>query len=278
MDRQLRNYCDALKVVDENPIRLLRWLLEGLGVLKEVSHLQSLSFVSLTQEQKQKVEDGVERLLRKEPLSKILEETEFWGRSFKTTRSTLDPRMDTEVLIEQVLQSVDPKKKYRLLDLGTGTGCIIISLLLELPNATGVAVDISTEALDVARENAEKHNVLDRLSFLQSDWFQHLSAYEKSFDIIVSNPPYIKNDYPLDDSVRLYDPHMALFAGNDGMAAYRRILSDAHSFMTEHGLLFLEIGYDQGESVPAIAKSHGFKVENVVHDQSAHPRVVILSL
>ena len=189
------------------------------------------------------------RRSKNEPISKILEKKEFYGFSFKTTQDTLDPRPDTELLIDLFKKyHLDNDHNLRLLDLGAGTGCIGITLLKFFPNAVCCFADISAKALSITQENAAKHQVLDRSEFTLSDWFANI---DKKFDVIISNPPYVATNYKLDKTT-LYDPHIALFAGNDGMDAYRNILPNAAKYLKPAGLLLLEIGYDQAEKIKQI--------------------------
>ena len=144
----------------------------------------------LTEPQQRQYEGYLKRRLNREPVSKILGEKEFWSLSFKTTKDTLDPRPDSETLIEAVIESFQDKSApYKLLDLGTGTGCLLLALLTEYQNASGVAVDVSHKALEIAKKNAKTLGVENRVTFLQSNWCDNLKG---KFDIIVSNPPYIK--------------------------------------------------------------------------------------
>jgi release factor glutamine methyltransferase len=256
-----------LSLIDQHPKRLLRWLMEGYNARKHTS--ADDSDISL----RHFIENAADRLRQHEPLSKILEEKEFYGRSFKTTHATLDPRPETELIIQQALNYFsDRDHPYRFLDLGTGTGCILITLLKEFHLATGVAVDCSKDAIDVAHFNATNHNVENRITCIESDWLKNVSG---SFDGIFSNPPYIKDDYPLHPSVSLYDPQQALFGGADGLDAYRAIFQTIHRVCTPHTHLFFEIGFDQGRSVPLLVKQYGLKVLDVIVDYSDHPRLVV---
>ncbi|MEM7680088.1 MAG: peptide chain release factor N(5)-glutamine methyltransferase, partial [Pseudomonadota bacterium] len=190
------------------------------------------------------VQNDLDQRLSGKPLSKIYREKEFFGRTFKVSEDTLDPRPDTEVLIEKVLKRFKSNPPKTILDLGAGTGCILITLLKELPNTTGVGVDVSIAALEIAKQNAKIHDVDERLKFLQSDWFENV---EGSFDLIVSNPPYIDaNVIPnLEKEVRNHDPILALDGGKDGLDAYRQIFSQTFLHLNPGGKLFVEIGYDQ---------------------------------
>jgi release factor glutamine methyltransferase len=205
----------------------------------------------------------IERRLKGEPVSRILGAKEFYGRSFAVDVHTLDPRPDTETLIEAVLDTLAREgrreEKLRILDLGTGTGCILLTLLAELPLAQGVGSDVSAGALDVARRNVRDVGVGDRASFVAGDWFKPI---EGSFDIVVSNPPYIASA----EIARLsrevgYDPLLALDGGEDGLEAYRRIASGVARVLCPGGLVFLEIGETQGEAVLGLLRDAGLEIE-----------------
>lgn len=242
------------KTANTHPARLINWLIKGYGIETDVRFLERQS---LTPTQQAQMESGLARLLAHEPISKILEEQEFYGRIFKTTHDTLDPRLDSEALIEAMLPYFTKNTAPHLLDLGTGTGCLLITLLLELPHATGIAVDICPKALSVAKENAIRYGVIDRMQFCLSDWCSNVVG---TFDGIISNPPYITNDYPLDPSVALYDPAHALFAGADGLDAYRRLFDQLPILCKPTTKIGFEIGFDQAKSVPALGKEKGFSL------------------
>ena len=177
-----------------------------------------------------------------EPIAKIVGEKEFYDVKFKTTQDTLDPRPETETLIELVREYyTNTLQPLKILDLGAGTGCIGITLLKLYANASCCFVDISPKALDVAKKNAQIHKVDTQSQFIVSNWFQNVNG---DFDVIVSNPPYVETEYPLDKST-LYDPAIALFAGADGMDAYRAILPNVSKYLQPDGLLFIEIGFCQ---------------------------------
>jgi release factor glutamine methyltransferase len=208
-----------------------------------------------------------------EPLSRVLGFREFWGLNFKLSPDTLDPRPDTETLIETALNRFEGHPPKRILDIGTGTGCILISLLHEWPGATGVATDLSAGALETARENAQINHVADRATFVQTSW---AGGIEGLFDLIVSNPPYIVRDVVpnLDVNVRNYDPILALDGGNDGLDAYRSILTEMKTLLSPDGIALFEIGFDQGESVPRLVEESGATPVAVIPDSGGNPRVV----
>jgi len=249
--------------------------------IKESMGLTDADFItqpqrSLSEEDIIKIESMLARRLEGEPVSRILGEREFWGLPFKVTPDVLDSRPDTETLVEAALKEFSDSPPARILDFGTGTGCILIALLHEWPDSSGVAVDISEKALDVARENAKKNGVADRISFIQSNWGEKI---EESFDLIVSNPPYIPNqDIPnLDIEVKNHDPILALAGGKDGLDAYRQLFSDIKRLLSPCGKAFAEIGYSQGGDVPRLVKDYGLSVKNVHFDLAGIVRVVEIS-
>lgn len=213
--------------------------------------------------------DFVARRERHEPVSRILGDREFYGRSFMVTPATLDPRPDTETLIDAALPLMPPGA--RILDLGTGTGAIAVTLLAERPDASGVATDLSPEALDVAARNAARTGVADRLRFLQGAWF---SPVHGVFDLIVSNPPYIPagDIAGLDADVRDFDPVLALAGGADGLDAYRAIASGAAAHLVAGGHVLVEIGAGQAEDVTAVFAENGFRLASRHDDLGGHVR------
>jgi release factor glutamine methyltransferase len=200
------------------------------------------------------------RRIAHEPISRILGVREFYGREFVVTPATLDPRPDTETLIALITESfMSPQGEIRFLDIGTGSGAIIITLLAELPTAHGVAVDISQNALHVAKKNALRNGVSGRMQFHQGSWFDGVTG---QFELIVSNPPYIPHAEiaTLETDVKNYDPHLALDGGGDGLFAYRALASGASDFLARDGLIVVEIGAGQANDVTEIFTSHNFKL------------------
>jgi len=212
----------------------------------------------------------IHRRLENEPVSRIIGRRMFWGRDFKITPQVLDPRPETEVIVAEALVGAAPA---RVLDLGTGSGILAVTLLAEWPQATGVASDLSPEALGVARENAETLGVADRLAFAQADWFGGL---EGLFDLIVSNPPYIASAEMagLAPEVREHDPEMALTPGGDGLDAYRAICARVGEFLAPGGRLMVEIGPTQGAAVTALFEAAGLDNVTVLPDMDGRARVV----
>lgn len=218
-----------------------------------------------------------DRRLRREPMSHIIGRREFWSLSFKVTADTLDPRPDTETVIEAVLSAVsDRQAPLRLLDFGTGTGCILLALLSELPQATGVGIDASPAALLVARENAKTLGFHHRAGFVLGHWGQGI---EQSFDVIVANPPYIPDGEidALEDEVALYEPRDALAGGIDGLACYRALAPDVARLLKPGGIAALEVGQGQAEAVSRIFQGQGLALLAVRQDLAGVERCVLLA-
>ena len=223
-----------------------------------------------------KLTDFARRRVAREPVSRILGTREFWGLPFALAPETLVPRPDTETVVAAALRRIANRTApLRILDLGTGSGCIIVALLYELPHAIGVGVDRSATALATARLNAVTNAVSDRALFAASDWG---SALRSQFDIIVSNPPYIASgEIPsLDPEVRHHDPALALDGGPDGLDAYRQIFADVDRLLSPGGMTVVEIGFDQENDLKTLAADYGLTVVEVARDLAGHPRAVIL--
>lgn len=205
----------------------------------------------------------------REPVSRILGRRAFYGRDFKVTPHVLDPRPETEVLVALAL--AEPFAE--LLDLGTGSGCIALTLLAESAGARGLATDISVDALETAAENAVRLGVADRVRFARSDWFE---AVDGSYDLIVSNPPYIAPDElpDLAPEVARFDPEIALFDTADGLTAYRFIAAQAGAHLSPGGRLLVEIGPTQGAAVSAMFRAAGLADVAVHPDLDGRDRVV----
>lgn len=218
----------------------------------------------------------VARRLTREPLSHILGRREFWSRDFKVTADTLAPRADSETVIEAVLGHIRNRqlRPQRILDLGTGTGCLLLALLTELPDAFGIGIDRSEQAVRVARENARHLGLERRSAFAVSDWASALAA---GFDVILSNPPYIPSATidGLDPEVALYEPRAALDGGPDGLDAYRHLLPVMARLLAPNGVIALEIGGDQGNSVNALAAQAGFSYIQCEKDLESRDRCIL---
>lgn len=243
---------------------LLQWVT---GLRREDLILEPEHPVS--DEQARRFRAIIARREAREPVSRILGEREFHGRIFRVTPDTLDPRPDTETLVEAALALMP--QGGRLLELGTGTGAVAVTILAERPQALGVATDVSAAALAVAAENAERHGVADRLLLLEGDWFRPVTGV---FDIIVSNPPYIPaaDLAGLSPDVRCFDPRLALDGGKDGLDAYRAIAAGAAAHLVPGGHVVLEIGAGQGPDVAAVFAAAGFRRAGHNRDLGGHVR------
>ena len=225
-----------------------------------------------------KLLDALKRRLGGEPVHRIIGRRGFYGLEFELSPETLEPRPDTECLIELVLKNLRGREDeaLSLLDLGTGTGIIVVSLLSNLPNARGAATDISSGALEMCRRNAEANGVLARLTCVQSDWFE---AVDGRFDLIVSNPPYIAADVigRLSREVREFDPARALDGGADGLDAYRALAAGAGAHLADNGIIALEIGHDQRNVVCRIFEAAGFDLREAAKDLGGRDRAVLFT-
>lgn len=219
----------------------------------------------------------LERRIRHEPIAYITGYKEFYGREFYVNNSVLIPRPDTEILIDAAL---DLCKKSgigvvsEILELGTGSGCIVISLLLELPNVKATASDISRQALLVAEQNSKNYGTEKRLNLVESDWFANISA--QKFDIIISNPPYIpiNQAHLMAKETIIHEPRAALFADQDGLEAYYRIAKYGKDFLKDNGFVLLEVGFDQSAKVTEIFTNFGYNILSSYKDLSGYVRVL----
>ena len=213
------------------------------------------------------------RRSKKEPIAYLLGEKEFWSRKFFVNKDTLIPRPETELLVDKLV-NIFKKKRMTILDIGTGTGCIIISLLIELKNSTGMAVDISKKAISVTKKNANKFNLSHRIKFMHKS-FKEL--YGKKFDLIVSNPPYIRRSdiKNLSDDIKKFEPKMALDGGNDGLDLIKKIIYKSKKILKINGTLALEIGNGQINKVSKILIDNKFRISCVIKDYRNNVRCVI---
>jgi release factor glutamine methyltransferase len=217
--------------------------------------------------------DLVERRLAGEPIQYITGEAEFYGLPFHVNRDLLIPRPETELLVEKALAFAPIFRAPRLLDVGTGSGAIAIALAHELPEAIITAIDLSASALEMARRNADRNGLSDRIRFLPGDLLA--PAAREQFDIVVSNPPYVAESErtALDVEVRNFEPAIALFAGDDGLEIYRRLIPEAYKAISAGGILLLEIGYGQREAIEALLIGGGFAEIEFFADLQGIPRV-----
>ena len=216
----------------------------------------------------------IDRRIKREPIAYITNKQSFWNDEFKVTKDTLIPRPETELILESVISYFPDKKiDLNIADLGTGSGCIIISLLQEYINASGIGIDISKEAIKIANENKKLLKNHERLKLLEEDYAEYNL---NGFDIIVSNPPYIsQNSLDIQKDVYDYEPHLALFSKNNGIEAYNKIISNLASRIDKNFFLFLEIGLGQASEVTKLLKNNGFTEILTKVDLANIPRCVI---
>jgi release factor glutamine methyltransferase len=219
----------------------------------------------LTEEDIEKIAPLIERRLVHESVARILNCREFWGLPFQMNEATLEPRPDSETLIEAALRITPTPSK--ILDLGTGTGCLLLALLHEWPEAIGLGIDIAPRAIEQAIKNAERLALNDRATFQQGNWFDGIN---ERFDLIISNPPYIRKDEipTLDDEVKNYDPLTALDGGKDGLTPYRLLIPQLKDFLMPQGHVLFEVGHTQGRDVEALlheASFHGIRTHKDIN-------------
>ena len=250
-----------------------RLLLMHVTGLSHVDLISSASHI-LSDETADEIKSLSMRRISGEPVDHILGYKEFYGRRFKVTKDVLSPRPETEMLVDEALRIIGTHAQSRVLDLGTGSGAIIISILAESNLMAGTATDISEAALRIARENAQTHDVYERLKFIQGSWLDFIDA---EYDLIISNPPYISHAdiLTLQEEVKGFDPDLALSGGGDGLEAYRAIISNVTARLSTSGKVLFEIGFDQAAAVSNLLKQAGLTNISVRKDLAQHDRVVM---
>lgn len=222
--------------------------------------------------------EGVERRAGGEPVQYITGVQDFFGREFRVTPDVLIPRPETELLVEAAIELAGEGAEPWICDVGTGSGCIAVTLMCELETARAVAVDKSSPALEIAKLNARNHAVSDRIDFALSDCFSALAADQYQFDMVVSNPPYVSAEMMagLQREVRNHEPLVALSPGPDGLSVIRRLISEAPAFLKDEGYLIIEIGFDQGEAVKDLVDEGVWHLQEIKPDLQSIPRIVVL--
>ena len=212
---------------------------------------------------------AIRRRIQKEPISQIIGLRKFWNSNFYIDETVLDPRPESELIVEKVLELSD--KNLSLIDLGTGSGCLAISIALERPNFKIFATDISPDALKIAEINSRYHKT--PITFIKSDWFSEIN---NTFDIIIANPPYIsENEYKsLPISIRRFEPKIALTAGINGLDCFKKIIMEFHKYLKPNGIIFMEIGYSQKRIIEELFIKYGYENINFFNDLSGKARVV----
>ena len=228
----------------------------------------------LSEAQVERLDAYLERRIRREPVSHILGRKGFWNIMLGVTADVLTPRPETEVIVDHALRLFPEGRPFRILDLGVGSGAILLAILAERPAARGLGIDVSEEALAVARDNAARLGLADRIALLRGDWSGGLAGSE--FDLVVSNPPYIASPVieTLDPEVRDYEPRIALDGGPDGLDAYRRLAPEILRMLRPGGRFLVEIGYDQKAAAESLFRAAGAMEVETLQDLSTHDRVV----
>tara|TARA_B100000989_G_C19520466_1_gene463916 strand:- start:1700 stop:2545 length:846 start_codon:yes stop_codon:yes gene_type:complete len=216
----------------------------------------------------------IKRRVKKEPIAYLLKKKEFWKYIFYVNKDVLIPRPETELIIEETLKIIRPESSKKLLDVGTGSGCIIISLINERPKCNGIAIDISKKALKIAKFNAKMHHLQNKINFVNMNIDKFI---DYKYDFIISNPPYItKQDLSrLDDDVSFYEPHLALEAGVDGLREIKKLILKSKHLLKTNGRLIFEIGKDQMEYSKYLLKINGFRINKVSKDLNLIPRIIV---
>jgi release factor glutamine methyltransferase len=221
----------------------------------------------------------VERRASGEPLQYITGVQDFFGREFRVTPDVLIPRPETELLVEAAIEIVGgPESSPFICDVGTGSGCIALTLLCEIRNARAVAIDKSPAALEIAKLNARNLSVAERAVFAVSDCFDSLDANEYQFDLVASNPPYVSAAFMagLQREVRDHEPLIALSPGADGLSVIRQLIHETPGFLKDHGYLIMEIGFDQGEAIKNLVDDQVWQLLDIRPDLQGIPRIVVL--
>ena len=220
-----------------------------------------------------KLRSYLNRRLKNEPIAYILEEKEFWSKKFKVNKDTLIPRPETEILVDKLI-TIFMGKKLSILDIGTGSGCIIISLLNSLIKSKGIGIDVCKKAIITAKKNSNNFNLQNRLKFFNKSFTK---MFDQKFDLIVSNPPYImrKDLKNLSDDIKRYEPRIALDGGNDGLDLIKKVIYKSRQILKMKGALALEIGNEQIKKVSKIIINNNFKIKNIIKDYKNNVRCVI---
>ena len=218
----------------------------------------------------------IARRSTKEPIAYILGEKEFWSKNFIVNKNTLIPRPETELMVEKIV-NIFKNKNVHILDIGTGTGCILLSALSELKNSTGIGIDISKEAIKIAIKNSTRFNLNHKTKFYRKSI---TDFYDYKFDLIVSNPPYIrkKDIKKLDDDIRKFEPKIALDGGNDGLDVIKKVIYKSKSILKNKGMLALEVGNEQFKKVSKILRNNNFKTSFLIRDYKENIRCILSTL
>ena len=257
----------------DSPAIDARLLLEAAADITRLDILND-PYRELTAEQADRYDGWIARRLAREPVARILGRKAFWKILLNLTPDVLIPRPDTETVVETALAAFPEGMEFSVVDMGVGSGAILLSILAERPAARGLGTDISEDALAVARDNAANLGLSDRAAFLRTGWADGLA--DASFDLVTSNPPYIRSEEiaELDPEVHLHDPHLALDGGTDGLDAYRALVPETLRVLKPLGIFVVETGWDQAEQVKILFAEAGFENLAIIQDLGARDRVV----
>ncbi len=247
-------------------------------ILKEVLSLDDKDLIlkeslDISNEMIEKIIAIESRRLNGEPISKIFKKRDFYNSTFLISNDVLDPRPETELIVEIANNYIDKNEVKNILDLGTGSGCILLSILKENKMINGLGIDLSKDAISIAKQNSKKLNLETQSNFLISNW---MSSLNYKYDLVVSNPPYIASEdiKKLSKSVKIYDPILSLDGGDDGLNSYRLIASDLKRVVSKNALIIIEIGYNQSLQVIEIFKKNNFKLMKKYNDINGLDRVL----
>lgn len=234
--------------------------------------------ISPSDEELAKIDEFIARRINREPISHIINNREFYGLDFYVDKNVLDPRPDSEILVYETIKIVgNLGNNLKMLEIGVGSGCLSIAITKNCKNILStLAVDISEQALKICQENITKHNLQGKIKSIKSDIFSEID--DEKFDIIISNPPYIRSSEikNLQDEVRNFEPRLALNGGDDGLDFYRKIIEQSPKFLNKNGYLIFEIGFDQANDLRNLVNKSEFKLIEIVKDLAQNDRVVIL--
>ncbi len=255
--------------------------IESRSILKDILNISDKDFLikydlEVNECILEKISDVLLRRKNGEPLSRIQEKKEFYESVFKINSSVLDPRPETEILVETAISLINKIQAKSILDLGTGSGCILISLIKLFPKLFGVGLDLSEEAIKNAKENVSINRLEDNINLIACNWGNSIEA---KFDILISNPPYIKTNEikNLPESVKKYDPLLSLDGGYDGLQSYINIARNAQNLISKNGKILVEIGFDQASKIEKIFYNEGFNLEKKIKDYNDLDRILVFS-
>ena len=274
MDNFLKTHLEVLYEKNfTDPVIELRALLNKTSILKKEIILNNFNINHINLNLFQ---SAFERRIKMEPLAKIFKEKEFWKYNFVVNENVLDPRPESELLIEAVEKYFQNKKqKIKIIDIGTGSGCLAVSLAMEYKNSMITATDISKPALDVAKKNSKKFNACEQIMFKCCDWYET----KENFDVVVTNPPYLtNNEYNnLSKEIKLYEPKIALIGGKDGLSCFREIAYKIRKITHLNSLCFVEIGYNQKDKCIKIFEEFDMYCTDIILDYQNYERILVFN-